>query len=696
METKNEMLEHALYYLRQGFSVIPIDFDGRTKGKKLDDDKFPLIVTDPYLNAPPTEEEVIAWWTRWPWAAIGLPTGRVSGVTVVDTEREADLTLFNLDDFDTPTAKSGGGGKHYYFKYDPDVGNRVKFAPFHDIRNDRGYIIAPPSPHKTGGKYEWIVPWGAITPAPFPLVLREAAIKTAKIGREELTKALADGVLDGVRDNSATMVVGSLLAKYNVRDWEPIVWSLLQSWNQTKVKPPLGDDQLRKCFESIARRELAKRKVQGSTQSMFSMTPESIESTTGMAITHDIEDATVTFSFRDIGFSKNRALETDLLVSYNVSGLKSLEYGTRININSMSARRELAGELGRAFGQETPWSLMLANAAPVLKRYAIDRSVSKTVWEIEPRGEKPENLLGSLLADKATNLLFGMGGGGKTYLCARIAIALASKGAFLDFMASKQTSVLFLDYEDVGEEFRARIEELASGIQPSPDPDTLARIRYRNAGGVPIHDLLPQLKEEILRNDIGLLIIDSVGSACGNELEKAESATGYWNDLNSLGITTLSIAHVAKGGTENADGGINEKGQRSAFGSVFFHNGARNTWNLVAQDGEDDVLRVCLYHRKSNRGRKSGMVPVEIDFSQLEGKNTVTITKGREADWEEAKPLTARILYFLKQGKKTRVEIEEEFEGFNKSTVKSSLGRLKRQGKIVLLGGQKGEYELVV
>ena len=687
------LLQSALFYLKRGFSVIPIDFDGRVGGK--DSAKKPLLFsTDRYLDAPPTEEEVRSWWAQWPWAAIGIPTGRVGGITVIDSEAEADLELFGLERIETPTAKSGRGGKHYYFKYEPDIGNRVKFAPFYDIRNDRGYIIAPPSSHESGGKYEWIVPLGSVELAPFPDNVKQIAKKTIKSSKAELDKLFQEGANKGSRNNSATEVLGPLLSRFPADQWSTVVWPILQLWNREYCHPPDDEDKLWKTFQSIGKSELSKRKLKESAKGMYELEPALEITKEGVVISFFSGDARIKFEFKDIEWGRNRALEADLNVLLLIGEFKPIEYGNRININSLSARRDMASELDRSFGKEYPWSLLLAGCSPLLKTYVTNRSQSKSVWDIEPRGERPENLLEPLLADKATNLLFGMGGGGKTYLCARLAISVASGIPLLGFMPSRKTSVLFLDYEDVEDEFRARIDELASGIQPSPNFADLAKIRYRNAGGIPIHDLIPRLKEEILQEEIGLLIVDSVGSACGSELERAESATGYWNDLNSLCVTTLSIAHVAKGGAENSDGEVNMKGQRAAFGSVFFHNGARNTWNLVAREEDSSILKTCLYHRKSNRGRKYGLIPVETDFSQLETKNIVTVTRGSESDWEEALPISKRIQKFLSGGLRSREDINREFEDVPKGTLRSALSRLVREKRVVNFGGEKGDYRL--
>ena len=63
-----------------------------------------------------------------------------------------------LPDRAPPTVKTGGGGRHLYFQYPKDgteVRNRVKVGGLSiDVRGINGYVIAPPSNHHSGNRYE--------------------------------------------------------------------------------------------------------------------------------------------------------------------------------------------------------------------------------------------------------------------------------------------------------------------------------------------------------------------------------------------------------------------------------------------------------------------------------------------------------------------------------------------------------------
>lgn len=142
----NNLLEQALKLLDCGFSVIPV-----ARNKK------PLIEWKQYQERKPTIKEVTGWWTQFPRANIGIITGKISDLIVVDIDPRHGGTDESFKNIKTVKAKSGGGGWHYYFKYEEGVTTGTQVQPGIDIRSEGGYIIAPPSMHSSGQKYQWEV-----------------------------------------------------------------------------------------------------------------------------------------------------------------------------------------------------------------------------------------------------------------------------------------------------------------------------------------------------------------------------------------------------------------------------------------------------------------------------------------------------------------------------------------------------------
>jgi predicted P-loop ATPase len=104
---------------------------------------------------------------------IGVRTGKVSGFWAVDLDVSssknglidiqewAKKNNLTLDDLDSVTARTGGGGMHILFSYPPNVEKISTVAPHPDIgpavdiKGDGGYILVEPSYHLKGRRYAW-------------------------------------------------------------------------------------------------------------------------------------------------------------------------------------------------------------------------------------------------------------------------------------------------------------------------------------------------------------------------------------------------------------------------------------------------------------------------------------------------------------------------------------------------------------
>lgn len=145
-----ELLKSALIYLKQlHYSVFPVS-----------PDKKALVRWEPYQKKLPTEEEVIKWWSKWPDANIGIATGIVSGLAVIDID-EPDIgkkALSELipDNLVFPIAKTPRGGEHWYFNCtDGKIRGNVKTLPGCDLRANGNYVVAPPSINGNGKSWRW-------------------------------------------------------------------------------------------------------------------------------------------------------------------------------------------------------------------------------------------------------------------------------------------------------------------------------------------------------------------------------------------------------------------------------------------------------------------------------------------------------------------------------------------------------------
>src|SRR3989344_2210855 len=242
-----EVYKQALEYLKRGFSVIPVG-----------QDKKPMFVWEKYQNQRPTEDEMAEWFFNLKPAGVAIITGRLSGVVVLDAEADCDITGLEIPV--TPTVKTGGGGKHWYFRHPGcEVKNRVRIQSRKiDLRGDHGYAIAPPSLHPSGEKYEWIV--GLDTPLAElpdwlykkPKNVQAKEVKPATIPNDTWGGVM-DGVTEGQRHDAAVRVAGKLMAHIPRRDRDSVALPLLKAWNEQNI-PPLPDEEVHKVYEDIRER----------------------------------------------------------------------------------------------------------------------------------------------------------------------------------------------------------------------------------------------------------------------------------------------------------------------------------------------------------------------------------------------------------------------------------------------------------
>jgi putative DNA primase/helicase len=147
----------ALEYARRGWHVFPLHSvrDGRCScGRDCGKNAGKPATTD--------SKQIAAWWAKWPDANIGIATGKVSELIVIDIDgREGDeawqrlLAQNGQPSLWTATVQTARG-LHLYFELPAGSVIPCSTGGGLDVRGDGGYVVAPPSIHASGRVYEWI------------------------------------------------------------------------------------------------------------------------------------------------------------------------------------------------------------------------------------------------------------------------------------------------------------------------------------------------------------------------------------------------------------------------------------------------------------------------------------------------------------------------------------------------------------
>lgn len=270
--------------------------------------------------------------------------------------------------------------------------------------------------------------------------------------------------------------------------------------------------------------------------------------------------------------------------------------------------------------------------------------------------DPPPPMLVERLDPEGHTILYGTGGVGKGALACHWIAELVKAGQ----------GVLIVDYEAHPAEWSRRIASLA------PDVHTSGAVRHF-APRVPLRGCAEAVADEARAFDLSVVVVDSAVMACGSDPLKPEVAGDYSAAVMRVGLPVLSLAHVTK-----ADD------MRYPFGSIFWHNLARTTWGLQA----DQSGTVVLSHRKHNNYARIGPFAV---LSTWQDGRLVEV-------WERShsQHLKDRITAVLADGPMTIAEIVEALNGEQEEGTpvrRESVSRVLRRylAELFRLSGNKYE-----
>lgn len=276
----NELLETALDYAKKGLAVFPL----------IPRDKRPLTANG-FKDASTDPAKINEWWAIHPDANIGIATGQPSGGLVVidmDLDKEKGKDGYHSfdrwcgDNFlmlpDSWLSITGRGGYHLFYKSSVPVNSRIGWLEDVDVRADGGYIVAPPSIHPNGTRYEW-----EQSPDDYELITTadtdvEFVINSILVsgGRHNEPLKVPDEIPEGHRDE----LMFKLACKYQSMGMsDEAMYAALMAENEVRCKPPLSAKEIKQKVKqaqkyakgaviSVANNTetVAKRKTYGKTR----------------------------------------------------------------------------------------------------------------------------------------------------------------------------------------------------------------------------------------------------------------------------------------------------------------------------------------------------------------------------------------------------------------------------------------------
>lgn len=338
-----------------------------------------------------------------------------------------------------------------------------------------------------------------------------------------------------------------------------------------------------------------------------------------------------------------------------------------INLGAMRTRQSWAKTLGqRTRSEDLDWQGFIDEfAVKVLtaERQGKPAVALSDIQDDDPTGSTEAWTLdgGFPVLRNLPMVLFGDASNGKSYFALWLAGKLAEMGV----------PVLYIDWEFADLEHRRRLSRLFA-----PMPKGVLYVRCDR----PLKQEIDRLRRLVHEHGIGYVIGDSLGFAVEGPAESQEGASAYFRYLRCLGVGSLSIGHTPKFREEGKDPEI--------FGSIFFKAGARSIWYIDrVREAPRGELQFGLYHRKNNLGPI--MDPLGYKFLFRGDRTLVEPMQDIEQVDELAAqlPLVRRIVLALKDGPKTRKELQDELN-CTSGTLGAALSRHK--SKFVQIGKKYG------
>lgn len=248
LNNKYTLFEWAQKYWRLGWNVIPL-----FNYQKNPASASHLLPKGGWLELQKrrvTEEELDLWFKKNKPTGIGVITGKISDIVVVDEDsyKQGGLKI----DFQSPMiTQTASGGKHYFFKYKENIktiGYRQNINI--EVKSDGGFVVLPPSKviNKFGATAEY--QWLKATTNPLPTI-DEAIINEFKTKYQNYY-SLHDlvGVGEGQRHNNLRTIALKTFSRFKKEDWD-LAGNYIR-FEAKRMNPPLPEKEVERLIKDCA------------------------------------------------------------------------------------------------------------------------------------------------------------------------------------------------------------------------------------------------------------------------------------------------------------------------------------------------------------------------------------------------------------------------------------------------------------
>ena len=558
-------------------------------------------------------------------------------------------------------------GRHFYLKYDNRFSTGTGFLNKIDVRNDGGYVVAPPS---TVDGVPYVLDNGSdismmdYVPDAFQ-VKAGSGFKSVNDLDPWVRESLIQGAGEGERNERATKLAGYFHSRGIAKD---IILEVLKGFAQ-KCTPPMIDNEIEVIVNSVSRYE--KSKERAFADGVIPSPMVKVNATGDVTVMW--EEQGITAMVEQPAKDRER-IKCRLTIKTTSHGYL---YGP-ISFDLLSGTKRLEAVRALKQRQDEDWATILEYVCR-LAVSSLESSSDFVDMTTYQRTEEKRNtwLIDGFLAKNKPTLIYADGGTGKSMFTVALAMSVASGLNIipeLEVNESTGGSVVYLDWEAELEDHDDRTQWICNGLDSnkwSVNDFNIHYIRCRTS----IFQMQIQIQKRIEETGAQLLVVDSLVPSVDSDANDADTARRFYQVLRSLDIPSLIISHTTKN-----PGDVDSKAK--PFGSAYWWNQARSVWEIrKEQSAGDNYTDLAIINRKSNNWsivEPIGVRMITEDMQSSEPKVTfepITLATQNNS-LSKVVPIKARIMSLLNgtiEGMSVK-DIADELEE-NMDSVRQALRR---------------------
>lgn len=322
---------------------------------------------------------------------------------------------------------------------------------------------------------------------------------------------------------------------------------------------------------------------------------------------------------------------------------------THLNLSAARSVTTVSNSLNRRTDDAYDWQMILDHIAEMCELKLLEGKPATWIG-YNTQIEEPSALFGPYVYDNETTLLSADGGTGKTMFLTACLLSYATGAEIIPGLEVPSNGpVLYLDWEGNEAVHHQLVTRLLAGVGLTT-PEAMLYMHCRGR----LAEQVEHIHRTVDEYGVKVAGIDSVSWACGGDAESMETVSLYEKALAEIGIATLNAAHTAKHSDQN-----------KPFGSVFWHNMARSSWQMRQTREKPGEVHIVLLHRKANYRTRSEPLAYRVVFTDTTIK---FIQEHTGSHFEEEVNLTERIrTLLLGEPNQTVADIAEALQAGHKN-----------------------------